>query len=106
MGIFDEVKKLFGLAQQDQAPKEEKKMAAKADIAVVGMAVMGQNLALNMNDHGFAVAVFNRTAAVTQAFLAGPARDRNSIYAAESLAEFINLLAKPRKVMLMVKAGA
>jgi 6-phosphogluconate dehydrogenase len=76
----------------------------KADIGLIGLAVMGQNLVLNMSDHGFAVAVYNRTASVTDEFLAGSAKGR-TIYGAHTLEELAGLLKRPRRVMLMVKAG-
>ncbi len=76
----------------------------QADIGVIGLAVMGQNLALNMSDHGFRVAVYNRTASRTDQFLEGPALDSN-ITAAYSLDDLVKQLSRPRKVMLMVKAG-
>lgn len=79
-------------------------MNAECDIAVIGLAVMGQNLILNMNDHGYRVAAYNRTVEKTRAFLSGPASGTN-IVGAESLTEMVSLLAKPRKVMLMVQAG-
>jgi 6-phosphogluconate dehydrogenase len=65
---------------------------------------MGQNLVLNMNDHGFKVAVFNRTTSVVDEFLEGGAKETD-IVGAHSLEEFVGLLAKPRRVMLLVKAG-
>jgi len=77
---------------------------SKADIGLIGLAVMGQSLVLNMNDHGFAVAVFNRTTSVTDDFLAGNAKGR-TIYGAHTLEELAGLLKQPRRVMLMVKAG-
>lgn len=77
----------------------------QADIGLIGLAVMGQNLVLNMNDHGFTVAVFNRTVAKVDQFLAGPAKN-TQIVGSHDLKEFFNSLKKPRKVMLMVKAGA
>lgn len=77
----------------------------KADIGLIGLAVMGQNLVLNMNDHGFSVAVYNRTTAKTEEFLAGPAEGRETIIGARSVEEFVAALKKPRRVMLMVKAG-
>jgi len=77
---------------------------SQADIGLIGLAVMGQNLVLNMNDHGFAVAVYNRTASVTDEFLAGNARGR-AIYGAHTLEELAGLLKRPRRVMLMVQAG-
>ncbi len=80
-------------------------MEKQADIGLIGLAVMGRNLALNMADHGHRVAVFNRTTALTEEFLAGPARGRSEILAARSLEELVGRLARPRRVMLMVKAG-
>lgn len=76
-----------------------------ADIGLIGLAVMGQNLVLNMNDHGFTVAVFNRTVSKVDDFLAGPAKN-TKVIGAHSLKEFFAALKRPRKVMLMVKAGA
>lgn len=77
---------------------------ALADIAVIGMAVMGQNLILNMNDHGFKVVAFNRTVSKVDDFLAGPAKGTN-IVGAHSVEEMVSQLKKPRRIMLMVKAG-
>jgi 6-phosphogluconate dehydrogenase len=76
----------------------------KADIGLIGLAVMGQNLVLNMNDHGYKVAVHNRTSTVTDDFLAGPAKD-TQVISANSLEDLVNHLKSPRIVMLMVKAG-
>ncbi len=76
----------------------------KADIALIGLAVMGQNLVLNMNDHGYKVAVHNRTSATTDEFLAGPANG-TQVIGAHSLQELVDSLKSPRIVMLMVKAG-
>jgi len=69
------------------------------------MAVMGQNLALNVERNGFSVAVYNRTAARTQEFMAQRAAGKN-IVAGYTIEEFVGLLERPRKIMLMVKAGA
>lgn len=80
-------------------------MAEKADIGLIGLAVMGENLAMNMSDHGYRVAVFNRTTSKVDEFLEGPAKG-SSIIGTHSLKEFINTLARPRRVMLMIKAGA
>lgn len=74
------------------------------DIALIGLAVMGQNLILNMNDNGYKVVAYNRTTSVTHEFLEGPAKGTN-IVGAESYEEMIDKLSKPRKIMLMVKAG-
>ncbi len=79
--------------------------AAPADLGLIGLAVMGQNLVLNMSDHGVRVAVYNRTAEVTRDFADGRAKDAN-VVPTESLEELVGALARPRKVMLMVKAGA
>lgn len=75
-----------------------------ADIGLIGLAVMGQNLVLNMNDHGFTVAVFNRTVSKVDDFLAGPASG-TKVIGVHSLAELFKTLKRPRRVMLMVKAG-
>ncbi len=74
------------------------------DIGLIGLAVMGQNLVLNMNDHGYKVAVFNRTVSKVDDFLANEAAG-TEVVGAHSMAEFIQLLKLPRRVMLMVKAG-
>ncbi|MCB0200572.1 MAG: decarboxylating NADP(+)-dependent phosphogluconate dehydrogenase [Anaerolineae bacterium] len=75
-----------------------------ADIGLIGLAVMGQNLVLNMNDHGFTVAVYNRTVSKVDDFLADNAAGTN-VVGAHSIEELIGLLKRPRRVMLMVKAG-
>ena len=77
----------------------------QADIGLIGLAVMGQNLVLNMSDKGFTVAVYNRTVSKVDDFLRGEAAGK-SILGSHGLQEFIGLLKKPRRVMLMVKAGA
>ncbi len=76
----------------------------QADIGLIGLAVMGQNLVLNMNDHGFKVVVHNRSSNKIDDFLNGPAKD-TEVIGAYSLEELVNKLQSPRKVMLMVKAG-
>jgi 6-phosphogluconate dehydrogenase len=75
-----------------------------ADIAVIGMAVMGQNLILNMNDHGYKVVAYNRTVSKVDDFLNNGAKDTD-VVGAHSVEEMVSLLKKPRRVMLMVKAG-
>src|SRR5438034_8842425 len=79
-------------------------MEPKADIALIGLAVMGQNLILNMNDNGFTVVAFNRTVSKVDDLLNKEAKGTNVI-GAHSLEEMVGLLKKPRRVMLMVKAG-
>jgi 6-phosphogluconate dehydrogenase len=76
----------------------------QADIGLIGLAVMGQNLVLNMADHGFKVAVFNRTASKTDEFLGGSAKGK-SIVGFHDIKKFVESLLKPKRVMLMVKAG-
>lgn len=76
----------------------------QADIGLIGLAVMGQNLVLNMNDHGYRVAVFNRTVSKVDEFAAGAAKNTNVI-PTKSMQEFFKALKRPRKVMMMVKAG-
>ena len=77
---------------------------SKADIGLVGLAVMGENLVLNMESHGFTVAVFNRTVQKVDNFVNGRGRGKN-IFGTHSIEELVKNLKKPRKVMLMVKAG-
>lgn len=79
-------------------------MEPRADIAVIGLAVMGQNLILNMNDHGYTVVAFNRTVEKVDDFLNDGAKGTN-IIGAHSLEEMVGLLKRPRRVMLMVQAG-
>ena len=78
--------------------------APLSDFGLIGLAVMGQNLVLNVESRGFTVSVYNRTPAVTQDFVA--AHPGKKLAAANTLQDFVASLAKPRKVMLMVKAGA
>src|SRR5580693_5780554 len=83
----------------------EKLMAsANCDIGLIGLAVMGQNLVLNMNDHGYKVAVFNRTTSKVDEFLADEAKG-TQVEGAHSIEEMCSLLKRPRRVMIMVKAG-
>merc|ERR1711997_1231719 len=76
-----------------------------ADIALIGLAVMGQNLILNMNDHGFKVVAYNRTTSKVDDFLNNEAKGTN-VVGAHSLEEMVGKLKRPRRVMILVKAGA
>ncbi len=77
----------------------------QCDIGLIGLAVMGENLVLNMESKGFSVAVFNRTTEVTDKFAAGRGRNKN-IQPTRTMEEFVRALKRPRKAMIMVKAGA
>ena len=77
---------------------------AKQDIGLIGLAVMGQNLVLNIESRGYSVSAHNRTAERTKEFIQGKAKGKN-IIGAYSFKELIDSLEKPRKIMLMVKAG-
>jgi len=77
---------------------------SNADIGLIGLAVMGQNLALNMNDHGFTVAVYNRTVSKVDEFLGKEAKG-TKVVGARSIEELVGALKRPRRVMLMVKSG-
>ncbi len=80
-------------------------MSANCDIGLIGLAVMGENLVLNMESKGFTVAVYNRTTAVTDKFAQGRAKGKN-IVPAQTLEDFVKSLKRPRKAQIMVKAGA
>ncbi len=75
------------------------------DIGLIGLAVMGQNLVLNMNDHGYKVGVFNRTVSKVNEFIADEAKG-TQVQGAQSIEELVSGLKRPRRVMLMVKAGS
>jgi 6-phosphogluconate dehydrogenase len=75
------------------------------DIGLIGLAVMGENLVLNMESRGFHVAVFNRTTSVVEAFENGRGKGKNFVFA-KSLQDFVGALKRPRKAQIMVKAGA
>ncbi|UCC63355.1 MAG: decarboxylating NADP(+)-dependent phosphogluconate dehydrogenase [Anaerolineae bacterium] len=76
----------------------------KCDIGLIGLAVMGQNLVLNMDDHGFKVAVFNRTVSRVDDFINGNAKG-TKVVGTHSIEELVSVLKRPRPIMLMVKAG-
>ena len=77
---------------------------SKQQIGVIGLAVMGKNLALNIESRGYSVSVYNRSADKTEEFLKGEAEGKNFV-GTYSIEEFVNSLEKPRKILLMVKAG-
>lgn len=80
-------------------------MSNKADIGLIGLAVMGENLVLNMESKGFTVAVFNRSTEKVERFVQGRGAEKN-IIGTYSLDELVQSIQKPRKIMIMVKAGA
>jgi 6-phosphogluconate dehydrogenase len=77
---------------------------SKADIGLVGLAVMGENLVLNMESKGYSVSVFNRTVEKVETFVSGRGKGKR-VTGTRSIKEFVGSLSKPRKIMLMVKAG-
>jgi 6-phosphogluconate dehydrogenase len=79
-------------------------MKKKADIGLVGLAVMGENLVLNMESKGYTVAVYNRTTEKVDQFVQGRGKDKN-IIGTRSLPELVDALERPRKIIIMVKAG-
>ena len=79
-------------------------MEPKADIAMIGLAVMGQNLILNMNDHGYTVVAYNRSTDKVDHFLANEAKG-TKVLGAHSIKEMVSKLKHPRRVMMLVKAG-
>ena len=92
------------IIQELNLERGEKMTESKADIGLIGLAVMGQNLVLNMDDHGFTVAVFNRTTSKVDRFLENEAKG-TKVIGTHSLEELVAALKPPRRVMLMVKAG-
>ncbi|MEE8440620.1 MAG: NAD(P)-binding domain-containing protein, partial [Spirochaetia bacterium] len=80
-------------------------MARQADIGLIGLAVMGQNLVLNIADHGYTTAVYNRTIEKVDTFISGPAAGK-AVIGTHSIEEFVASLTKPRRIILMVKAGS
>jgi 6-phosphogluconate dehydrogenase len=77
----------------------------KSDVGLIGLGVMGQNLVLNMANHGYSVSVFNRTLSVVDEFIACKAKGYESIRGTHSIEEFVESLEPPKRIMLMVKAG-
>src|SRR2546421_3859237 len=80
-------------------------MSVNCDIGLVGLAVMGENLALNIESRGYSIAVFNRTTEKVDELLAGRAKGKKFV-GCHSLEQLVANLSRPRKVMMMVKAGA
>ena len=80
-------------------------MTQACDIGLMGLAVMGQNLVLNMEDHGYRVAVYNRTKSKTDEFLAQPQVEGRQIVGVDTLESLAAQLERPRKIMLMIKSG-
>src|SRR6187549_396598 len=76
----------------------------QCEIGLIGLGVMGENLVLNMESKGFSVAVFNRTTEITEKFVAEHGKEKN-IQPTRTLEEFVGALKRPRKAMIMVKAG-
>ena len=83
----------------------ERRMEPRADIGLIGLAVMGENLVLNMESHGYTVAVFNRTTSKVDDFVAGRGQGEEDRRRATRVKELVAALKRPRKVMIMVKAG-
>ncbi|MBQ9454151.1 MAG: NADP-dependent phosphogluconate dehydrogenase, partial [Thermoguttaceae bacterium] len=77
---------------------------AKCSIGLMGLAVMGQNLVLNMADHGFSVAVFNRTTSKVDDFVNSDSAKGKAIVGCHSLEELVANLERPRKIMLMIQS--
>ncbi len=80
-------------------------MNASSDIGLVGLAVMGQNLALNIADHGFQISVYNRTAAKTEAFVSAHPNTPGHLLGCETLENFVASIKRPRKIIILVQAG-
>ena len=79
-------------------------MSELADFGLIGLAVMGENLALNIESRGYRIAVFNRTTSVVDHLIEGRAKGKNFI-GCHSIEELVNSVKTPRKIMMMVKAG-
>ncbi len=77
----------------------------ESDIGLVGLAVMGQNLALNVADHGFQISVYNRTTSVTDEFVRNNPDTPGGLVGTRTLEEFVQSIRRPRKMILLVKAG-
>ena len=78
-------------------------MEKKSDFGLIGLAVMGQNLVLNVESRGFQCSVYNRTTSVTDEFISN--NEGRNLVGTQSVEEFVASLERPRKIMIMVKAG-
>src|SRR5678815_485723 len=78
---------------------------SQSDIGLVGLAVMGQNLALNIADHGFQISVYNRTTHTMEEFVAANPNTPGGLAGTKTLEEFVRSLSRPRKIIILVKAG-
>ena len=78
---------------------------SSSEIGLVGLAVMGQNLALNIADHGFRISVYNRTTTKTEEFVAANPDTPGGLVGTSSLEEFVQSIKRPRKVIILVQAG-
>src|SRR5258707_8014859 len=78
---------------------------SRSDIGLIGLAVMGQNLALNIADHGFQISVYNRTTEKTDKFVADNPSTPGGVVGTKTLQEFVQSLAQPRKMVILVQAG-
>src|SRR3978361_34766 len=76
-----------------------------SDIGLIGLAVMGQNLALNIADHGFQISVYNRTTEKTDKFVSDNPSTPGGVVGTKTLEEFVTSIAKPRKIVILVQAG-
>lgn len=92
------------LGRATHPQQEISAMAELCDIGMIGLAVMGENLALNMESHGYRVAVFNRTTSVVDRFMEGRGKGKRFV-GCHTVQELVQSLAKPRKVMMLIKAG-
>jgi 6-phosphogluconate dehydrogenase len=77
----------------------------ESDIGLVGLAVMGQNLALNIADHGFKISVYNRTTSVTDKFVPNNPDTPGGVVGIKTLEQFVQSIRRPRKIILLIKAG-
>ncbi|GFY70340.1 6-phosphogluconate dehydrogenase, decarboxylating [Trichonephila inaurata madagascariensis] len=100
--VLQVVTKYYNMSRGSQP--EQQSTHVRADIALIGLSVMGQNLILNMNDHGFVVCVYNRTVEKVDKFLANEAKG-TKVIGARSIEEMVFKLKKPRRIMLLIKAG-